>query len=75
MELEVQDKGRITMPKDLRKRLGLKEKDVLVVEVRGNEIVLRPKHFVTVAQVKGIIKTKVDLEEIETAAGRENEIR
>ena len=40
--LVVSSRGQITLPAMLRKRLGLKTGDVLILEDRGSEIVLKP---------------------------------
>lgn len=40
--LVLSSRGQITLPAALRKRLGLKTGDVLILEDRGNEIVLKP---------------------------------
>jgi len=40
--LVVSSRGQITLPAALRKRLGIKSGDVVIVENRGNEIVLKP---------------------------------
>ena len=40
--LVVSSRGQITLPALLRKRLGLKTGDVLILEDRGSEIVLKP---------------------------------
>lgn len=40
--LVVSSRGRITLPAPIRKRLGLKAGDTLVLEDRGSEIVLKP---------------------------------
>lgn len=71
MEIKVRDKGRITLPLEIRKAMGIREKDSILLEVRGKEIVLKPKRSVDVRDVKGIAKIgKVDLEEVEEALGR-----
>ena len=36
------ERGRVMIPKELRERLGLMPEQSLLVEVRGEEIVLRP---------------------------------
>ncbi|MDE0033708.1 MAG: AbrB/MazE/SpoVT family DNA-binding domain-containing protein [Deltaproteobacteria bacterium] len=38
----VSSRGRITLPSALRKRLDLKAGDILTLEDRGSEIVLKP---------------------------------
>ena len=43
MEVKVGDKGRMTIPRRLRLLLGIRDGDVLVVEVSGNGILLKPK--------------------------------
>ena len=40
--LIVSDRGQITLPASTRKRLGIKGGDVIILEDRGNEIVLKP---------------------------------
>ena len=40
--LIVSSRGQITLPAATRKRLGIKGGDVVVLEDRGNEIVLKP---------------------------------
>lgn len=40
--LVVSGRGQITLPAALRKRLGIKEGDVVILEERGNEVLLKP---------------------------------
>lgn len=40
--LVVSNRGQITLPATLRKRLGIKGGDVMILEDRGDEIVLKP---------------------------------
>ena len=40
--LVVSGRGQITLPATLRKRLGIKGGDVMILEDRGGEIVLKP---------------------------------
>ena len=40
--LIVSNRGQITLPVATRKRLGIKGGDVVILEDRGNEIVLKP---------------------------------
>ena len=73
MEAQIQDKGRITLPRKIRKALGIKEKDWVMVEVEANKIIIKPKNSITVAQTFGIVKSKkrIKLEDIEEAAGKD----
>ena len=43
VKVKVLPKGQITLPKKIRKALGIREGDVLVVFRRGEEIVLRKR--------------------------------
>ena len=40
--LVVSGRGQITLPAAIRKRLGIKSGDVVIIEDRGGEIVLKP---------------------------------
>ena len=40
--LVISSRGQITLPATLRKRLGIKGGDVMILEDRGHEIVLKP---------------------------------
>ena len=40
--LVVSSRGQITLPAALRKRFGIKSGDVMILEDRGNEVVLKP---------------------------------
>ncbi len=69
--LRLQEKGRITIPRKIRKALGLKANDELILELKGNAVVLRPKNYVRVSDLEGVLKVKVKLEEIEEAPAHE----
>lgn len=43
MLVSVNQKSQITIPKLVRERLGIREGDVLELDVKGEEIVLRPR--------------------------------
>jgi len=71
MEVKVGDKGRMTIPRKLRLLLGIRDGDVLVVEVSGSGILLKPKG-VSVRDTWGLVQVgRVEVEEVEEAAGRE----
>jgi len=40
--LVVSSRGQITLPAALRKRFGIKSGDVVILEDRGNEVILKP---------------------------------
>lgn len=40
--LVVSSRGQITLPASLRRRLGIKAGDVMILEDRGHEVVLKP---------------------------------
>jgi AbrB family looped-hinge helix DNA binding protein len=40
--LIVSNRGQITLPAALRKRIGIKEGGAVIIEDRGNELVLKP---------------------------------
>lgn len=67
----VGEKGRVTLPLNVRKTLGIEAGDEITIEVRGNEVVLKPKHHVSVKESKGSAKLgRVKLEEVEEALGK-----
>ena len=45
-QVRVLQKGKITVPAEIRERLGIKEGDVLTLEVLGGRIVLLPPRTV-----------------------------
>ena len=72
MEAKIGEKGRVTLPIEIRKTLGVREGDIIVIEARGKEVIMRPKRYVSVEDAKGIAALgKVKIEEIEEALGRE----
>jgi AbrB family looped-hinge helix DNA binding protein len=48
--LQIRKKFQITLPKPIRDQLDLEEGDYVAAEVRGDEIVLRPKRLVDKSQ-------------------------
>lgn len=72
MEAKIGEKGRVTLPIEIRRTLGVREGDTIIIEARGKEIVLKPKRYVSVKDAAGIAALgKVRIEEIEEAMGRE----
>lgn len=51
--VRVKGKYQVTIPAEIRKRLGLEVGDYLEAEARGEEIVLRPKAVMVVDREKG----------------------
>ena len=54
--VKISSKGQITIPKELRDRLGLKAGDYLLVRAEGNEIKLRK--IEPIEKFAGILKEK-----------------
>ena len=46
VQVRVLQKGKITIPAEIRERLGIKEGDVLTLEVSGGKVVLLPPRTV-----------------------------
>jgi len=71
LEVVIREKGRITLPLEIRKALALREGDKLELLIENGVIILKPKEVVKVNDLKGIIgPLKVDIEEIEEAPGK-----
>lgn len=49
---QVSDKGQITLPADVRKKLGLKAKSRVDIDIRDNEVVIKP--IKSVRELSGI---------------------
>ncbi|MCY0873663.1 MAG: AbrB/MazE/SpoVT family DNA-binding domain-containing protein [Acidianus infernus] len=41
-QIKLRKKGIIILPKDVREKLDIKENDILIGEIKGGELVLRP---------------------------------
>lgn len=41
-QIKVRRKGIVILPKDVRVKLGINENDILIADVRDDELVLRP---------------------------------
>ncbi len=54
----IDDRGRVTLPKEIRRKLDLKKNQNLTVELRNNEIVLKPALQMGefVSQLRGCVK-------------------
>lgn len=72
MEVELKDKGRVTIPSEIRRALALERGDRLSIEVGEGAIKLRPKKIVRAEEIRGIAKIRrVKLEEIEQSLAGE----
>jgi AbrB family looped-hinge helix DNA binding protein len=72
MEIQIGNKGRMTLPLKLRMLLGIKEGDCLTIEIATGGIFLKPKGA-SAKEVWGVAKLKkVEIEEIEEALGTES---
>lgn len=61
--LVVSSRGQITLPAAIRKRLGIKSGDVVMLQDRGNEIVLKPGIALEVQQYTDEQMTQWDRED------------
>jgi AbrB family looped-hinge helix DNA binding protein len=50
-------KGQVTIPKEIRDELGLKERDKMVFSIRGSEIMMRPLRG-TILDLRGTVTPK-----------------
>jgi AbrB family looped-hinge helix DNA binding protein len=72
METEVEEKGRITIPAQIRRDLGISKGEKLDITAKNGCLVLSRKKIVRVSDIKGIIgRSRVRIEEIEDAPGKE----
>ncbi|MDG7018218.1 MAG: AbrB/MazE/SpoVT family DNA-binding domain-containing protein [Nitrososphaerota archaeon] len=72
MKVAIREKGRVTLPAEVREAMALHEGDVFEVGLENGTIVLKPSRSVAVDDVRGIIgRSRVDLEEIEGSLGRD----
>ena len=67
VQLRLRKKGVIILPREIREKLNVKENDILVAEVKDNELILRPLKPETVEVdpklVDEIIREEKDAEE------------
>ena len=60
------NRGRITIPSEIRKKLRLKKGNTLLIEVREKMIILKPLRKISAKDLLGIAgKEEVSIEEIE----------
>lgn len=76
LETEVEEKGRITIPAQIRRNLGIAKGDKLEITTKDGALILKRKRTVTVSDIQGILsKQRVKLEDIDRAMGREEEFK
>jgi len=74
MRVIVERRGRITIPSEIRKALGIREGMELEVKIEKGAILLKPRRKISAKDLFGIAgEEKVELEEIETSTGVEFE--
>jgi AbrB family looped-hinge helix DNA binding protein len=68
----VEDKGRVVIPADVRRRLGIKPGTELEVVIRDGGILMKPLRKVSAKDLLGIAgRERVKLKEIEDSLGEE----
>ena len=68
----VEDKGRVVIPADVRRRLGIKPGTKLEVDVRDGGIVMKPLRRVSARDLLGIAgRERVTLKEVEDSLAEE----
>lgn len=55
----ISSKGQITLPKSIRETLGLGLGEEVVFEVRGSEVLLKPRRKVPLEDLRGRLKSEV----------------
>lgn len=68
IKVVVDERGRITIPSEVRRKLRLKKGAELVVEVEGTSIVLKPLRRIRAKDLLGLAGSeKVSIEEVEAS--------
>ena len=68
--VRIDERGRITIPSEIRRRLGIRPGTELVVEVAGDGIVLKPIKRLRARDLLGVVGIEeVSIEEIEKSLG------
>ena len=66
LKVILDNRGRITIPSEVRKKLRLKKGTTLLIEVREKMIILKPLRKISAKDLLGIAgEEKVSIEEIE----------
>jgi len=68
----VEDKGRVVIPAEVRRRLGIKPGTELEVDIRDGGVLMRPRRKVSAKDLLGLAGTeRVNVEEIEGSLAKE----
>ncbi len=59
MKVQIIDDGKITIPLEIRQRLGLREGDELLFSLEGNELRLRPVKSQRLSEFRGALPVTV----------------
>ncbi|MEM1583057.1 MAG: AbrB/MazE/SpoVT family DNA-binding domain-containing protein [Nitrososphaerota archaeon] len=71
-KVTVEKRGRIVIPSEIRKALGIKEGSELSIQIEGGRIILTPLRRLTARTLFGLAgEEEVSLEEIENALSNE----
>lgn len=72
----ITSKGQITIPKDVRDALDLKEHDQVIFLIDGDRAIMKPVRQAGLEQLRGILRGRVPYEgrDAERAAAREHVI-
>jgi len=74
METEVEDKGRITIPAQIRRNLGISRGDKLDITTKDGALILKRKKTITVSDIEGVIgRHRVKLSDIDNAIGKDED--
>lgn len=72
LEIEIEENGKITIPAQLRRNLGIGKGDKLDITTKDGALILKRKKTVSVSDIQGILgKHRVKQEEIDNAIGRD----
>jgi len=70
-KITVEKRGRIVIPAEIRRALGIREGSELIVQLDNGRIVLTPVRKLTARDLFGIAGEEVSLEEVENALSDE----
>ncbi len=69
MFARILSKGQIVIPKEIRKQLGLMPGDIVEVKAVGKGITIQPLRKSQTEEIRGIVKGRLSLEELEELYG------